>query len=313
MFEKFPLIQYSLTNDGKTLTDYILTDLTTRARLKASEDVQMTFKLNPGESPEDVSNLVYGTPYYHWVVMMLNNVFDVYTDWFMADEQLHDYCIAKYNITYVVQPANISVLNNTFTQAGHKFNPNDLVTLTADILPGGLFENTTYYVINTTTDTFQLTTTPPPDNDFMPNQVAIDLTSVGTAVTIYCDRASYPAYYIDEQNNIMGMAYDQFEGWSNNKADRLTAKNAMAIIMADAVGRKSYIPATNKSVVESSTDVVDIVEGVTNVLEQDVKDISIITNFDYEVMLNTRKQTIFVLKPEYIKTFIDQFNKVVQA
>jgi len=309
MFEKFNLIQYSLTHDGKKLTDYILTDITTRARLRASTDILLEFELNEGETPEMVSQLVYDTPYYHWVIMMVNNIFDIYTEWFMADEQLYEYCVKKYNVSCTVSPSDISVANNTFTKVGHMLKPNDAVTMTSKSLPGGFALNTTYYAFNTTDNTFQLTAN-------MHDETPIDITSVGAYdVTITCDKLGRPAYYVDEQNNIMSSALDLYEGWSNNEDTRITYKNKMDEIISGQASRYSYAPATNKSVTEvaGEPDTLDIVEMETPDYMVDQKIVSTITNFDYEVMLNQKRKKIFIVKPEYIKKFIDQFNTVVQG
>jgi len=309
MFEKFNLIQYSLTHDRKKLTDYILTDITTRARIVASPDVLLEFELREGETPEDVSQTVYGTPYNHWVIMMVNNVFDIYSEWYMADEQLYEFCVKKYNVSCTIAPTAISVANNTFTSVGHLLKPNDGVTVDSRTMPGGLSKNTTYYVFNTTTDTFQLTAG-------LHDTTAIDITSVGAYdVTVSCDKLDTPAYFVDEQGNIMSSALNLYEGWSNNEDTRITYKNKMEEIITGQASRYSYAPATTKLVTEvyNEPDSLDIVETPTPLDQQAQKSLILMTNFDYEMMVNRKRKKIFVLKPEYIKTFIDQFNKVVQG
>ena len=319
MFEKFNLIQYSLTHDGKKLTDYILTDITTRARLRASTDILLEFELNEGEMPEDVSQEVYGTPYYHWTIMMVNNVFDVYSEWFMGDAQLYAYCVAKYNVSCTVTPANISVVDNTFTKTGHMLKPNDAVTMTSRVMPGGFAKNTTYYAFNTTDNTFQLTAN-------MHDETPIDITSVGAYnVIITCDKLNLPAYFVDEQGNIMSSALNLYEGWSNNEDTRITYKNKMNEIITTRItsggvvipraDRYAYAPATNKSVTvdEDEPDTLNIVETETPAFMVQQPSITTMTNFEYETMLNQKRKKIFIVKPEYIKTFVDQFNTVVQG
>lgn len=307
MFEKFDLIKYSLTNDGKTLKDYVLTDITTRARLRAPDAAFMTFKLRDGEMPEDVSNEVYGTPYYHWVIMMINEIFDVNNEWLMTDSQLHQFAADKYNLNYAMQITDINVTTDTFTVVGHKLNPNDVVTFSGMGLPGGLFENTEYYVYNTTANTFQLTTT-------LSGITPVNLTSAPTAVTnLECARMNYPAYYLDDQDNIMSTALDLFQGWSNNETTNTTYINQMNLIIAAQPSKNSYIPAQSKSVTDVGIDVIDVVEQVTPPEMLATRALRVITNFEYEEMMNEKRRVVFVLKPEYMKNFIDQFNKAVQS
>ena len=305
MFEKYNLIQYSLTHDGKKLTDYILTDITTRAKLKAPEDALIKFKLNPGETPEDVSYEVYQTPYYHWAVMMVNNIFDVNSEWFMADQQLYDFCVAKYNKGCAVAAANISAATDTFNVPdGHTLDPNDPVMLSSTNMPGGLNENTVYYVFNTTATSFQLTAN---IHDLTP----IDITSVGDDVQVTCDKLSLPAYWIDDLGNIISSAWDVYEGWSNDEDTRISYKNQITDIIYNQASRDSYITAQQKSITEPETDVLDIVEQVTPLEQQITRNFRLMTNFEYEEMMNSRKQYVWIIKPEYIKTFVDLFNKAI--
>lgn len=305
MFEKYPLIQYSLTHDGKKLTDYVLTDITTRAKLKAPEDALTKFKLEPGETPEDVSFEVYKTPYYHWVVMMVNNIFDVNTEWFMSDAQLYDFCVAKYNKQCTVLSANISAATDTFNVPdGHTLDPNDPVMLSSTNMPGGLNENTVYYAFNTTDTSFQLTAN-------IHDSEPIDITSVGDDVEVVCNKLAEPAYWIDDQGNIVSSALDMYEGWSNNEDTRLSYKNQITTIIYGQASRDSYITAQQKSIVETETDVLDIVEQVTPIEQQVPRNFRLITNLEYEEMMNERNQLIWILKPEYIETFIDLFNKAI--
>lgn len=306
MFEKFNLIQYSLTHDGKKLTDYILTDITTRARVKTSKDTLLTYRVEPYETPEDVSQKIYGTPYYHWVIMMLNEIYDQHSEWYMGDDQLYAYCDAKYNKHHIILPENISVANNTFYEPNCNLVPNDIVLLESDDMPGGLYANTPYYVFNKTDTTFQLTTT-------LSGTTPVDITSVGTApVYISSYVADYLAYWIDDQNNIMSTALDLYEGWSNNEDTLLTYKNKMHDIIYNQPSRRSYISATSKDIVDLGNDVIEVTEQTTPADQVIQRNYRAITNFEYESMLNEKRRDIYVLKPEYIKSFIDQFNAVVQ-
>jgi len=318
MFEKFNLIQYSLTHDGKKLTDYILTDLTTRTRLRADENILVKFRLRAGDTPESVSQELYNTPYYHWVVMNVNNIFDVHNEWYLADDQLYEYCQKKYDLNYVILNTAVNTTTDTFTVVGHKLKPNDKVTLSSDDLPGGLYENIVYYIYNTTDDTFQLTSNLNGTGGIVGGEYVsesiIDVTSQGTAkITINCNRSDVPAYWVDEQDNIMSTALDLYEGWSNNEDTRISYKNAMNDIIASSASRTQYLPATNKTITEVETDVIDVVEASTPIDQVRAPTYRTLTNFQYEEMMNARKQYIYVIRPEYIKKFIDQFNEAVAA
>jgi hypothetical protein len=187
--------------------------------------------------------------------------------------------------------------------------PNDAVTMTSRVMPGGFAKNTTYYAFNTTDNTFQLTAN-------MHDETPIDITSVGAYnVTITCDKLNLPAYFVDEQGNIMSSALNLYEGWSNNEDTRITYKNKMSEIIAEQASRYAYAPATNKSVTvdEDEPDTLNIVETETPAFMVQQPSIVAMTNFEYETMLNQKRKKIFIIRPEYIKKFVDQFNTVVQG
>ena len=46
--------------------------------------------------PERLAHLVHGEASRNWLVMMMNNVENPYTDWFMGEEEFYNYMITKY-------------------------------------------------------------------------------------------------------------------------------------------------------------------------------------------------------------------------
>lgn len=99
-FNQFPLIVYPLTHDGKTLVPYTMTDISTRVKFDMPDKDLLTmtevYQIIDGETIEAVSYKAYGTPYYHWIIMFVNNIFDNIGDWYMTDDQLTTYCEYKY-------------------------------------------------------------------------------------------------------------------------------------------------------------------------------------------------------------------------
>lgn len=132
-FAKYPLIVYPLTNDGKTLVPYTLTDIMSRVIFDMPErdliSISQEYMIEPGETIETVSNNVYGTPYYHWTIMFINNIFD-YTDWYMSPDQLNDYCVEKYgadnlqNVSYYTDEFG-NVIKSNSSEALTVFNNRD--------------------------------------------------------------------------------------------------------------------------------------------------------------------------------------------
>lgn len=159
MFESYPNIRYSLTTDGKTLTDFLLTDITVRAHLMPSDEQLQVYEVQPGEFPDMVSYKMYGTPNYHWTVMMVNNIFDPFSEWVMDDITLYEYVKEKYDVVHTVdQASGVDTTNNRLYIPGHKFKVNDKVTLvSSELMPEGLSQNTDYYISYPDTDYVYLT------------------------------------------------------------------------------------------------------------------------------------------------------------
>ena len=71
-------------------------------RAKVREDLFANFmqfdkyKIIGDERPDNVSEKVYGTNNFDWVVLMANNIIDVYNEWPLTQQQLNRYLNDKY-------------------------------------------------------------------------------------------------------------------------------------------------------------------------------------------------------------------------
>lgn len=71
-------------------------------RLKIKEDVfqNLTFntkyKIKGNERPDNVAEKIYGNPRLDWVVLLSNNIIDVYNEWPIEDYKFYEYLDHKY-------------------------------------------------------------------------------------------------------------------------------------------------------------------------------------------------------------------------
>jgi hypothetical protein len=98
-FANFPKIVYDfdLTNG----VDYkIVTDITRNVRLRKQilENISLYdyYDVEEGETPEIISEKIYGTPYYHWVIMLVNQRYDYVNDFPLTQLELDTYIDKKY-------------------------------------------------------------------------------------------------------------------------------------------------------------------------------------------------------------------------
>jgi len=54
------------------------------------------YYLDDGETPEHLSNRVYGTPLYHWTILLVNNIINPYEEWPKSSVALTEYVKTKY-------------------------------------------------------------------------------------------------------------------------------------------------------------------------------------------------------------------------
>lgn len=98
-FKKFPVINYSL--DGG-LTSFQITDIFRRVRA-FDNNLQTSliyddYDILDGETPEIVADKFYNESYYHWVILLANNILDPRFDWPLGNAELRTFVRRKYNI-----------------------------------------------------------------------------------------------------------------------------------------------------------------------------------------------------------------------
>lgn len=97
MFNLYPKIQYQI-NDFDFLR---AVDITVSARIKKYLRSYRAVGLRPyiiqnGELPEIVSNKIYGSPKYGYLIIAINEIHSLYDDWPKSSEVFKDYLIEKY-------------------------------------------------------------------------------------------------------------------------------------------------------------------------------------------------------------------------
>ena len=96
-FTRFPTIMYDPAGDGSAK---VITNIMSRVRLRASMKKEIImldkYRVKENETPEIVADRHHGSVYYHWVVMLVNNISDVNHDWVKSTRQLQKYLQSKY-------------------------------------------------------------------------------------------------------------------------------------------------------------------------------------------------------------------------
>ena len=103
-FNNFPTLMYDPIGDGAAkLVTNIMKRVRMRANMKKEVVMLDQYDVKENETPEIVSDKHHGSPYYHWVVMMLNDISDVNHDWVKSTRQLQKYLLSKYTETELTE------------------------------------------------------------------------------------------------------------------------------------------------------------------------------------------------------------------
>lgn len=100
-FKDFPKFLYDFNyGDGKTKTT-IVADITRNVRIRKEILNNVTifdeYDVQDGETPEIIAEKYYGTPEYHWIIMLANDKYDWITDFPLTETQLVKHIRDVYN------------------------------------------------------------------------------------------------------------------------------------------------------------------------------------------------------------------------
>ena len=95
---------YDPKGDGSAkLVTNIMKRVRMRANMKKEVVMLDQYDVKENETPEIVADKHHGSSYYHWVVMMINDVADVNHDWVKSTRQLQKYLLSKYTETQLTE------------------------------------------------------------------------------------------------------------------------------------------------------------------------------------------------------------------
>jgi len=90
LFENFPK-----TSDGVVNTTIRIDFLN---QIKTNTVLFEYVQVKDGQTPEQLAYQVYGDPQLYWIILMINDIDDLYTGWCMSDSQLYNFVSEKYGV-----------------------------------------------------------------------------------------------------------------------------------------------------------------------------------------------------------------------
>jgi len=97
-FRNFPKVDYVHTNGGIPVK---MTDITRMVKFLNHTTTSYVafdfYDIRDGDTPESIASRLYGDPNMHWIILLTNNITDLYTDWPMTVNRFEDYVKSKYD------------------------------------------------------------------------------------------------------------------------------------------------------------------------------------------------------------------------
>ena len=113
-FSYFPTILYDPIGDG---TAKLATNLMSRVRVRTNMKKEIImldpYNVKENETPEIVADKHHGSPYYHWVVLLLNDIADVNHDWVKSTRQLQKFLLDKYTEAQLTETHHYEVYQSS--------------------------------------------------------------------------------------------------------------------------------------------------------------------------------------------------------
>lgn len=99
-FKHFPIVSYPIQKDDGSVEYILMKDISRNVRFIDEILQQITlfdeYDIQDGDTPDIISYKLYGTQYYHWVIMLLNHKFNFWQDFPLQEQELLQMCIRKY-------------------------------------------------------------------------------------------------------------------------------------------------------------------------------------------------------------------------
>ena len=133
-FEQLPDFEYvNRTDDGKLISDYTkVKNLFIRGKIR--EDIfqdTTTFEkysIEGDDRPDNVAEKYYGNSSYDWIVLLSNNIINIYEEWPLPQAGWDAYLLEKYNNDY-----------DTLYNGVHHYESNEVVNSKGVVIfPGGV-------------------------------------------------------------------------------------------------------------------------------------------------------------------------------
>jgi len=118
-FSYFPKGLYDLKGDGnQKLVTNLMRRVKIRSKVLNEASLYDLYDVPEGETPEITALKHFGSTYYHWVILMTNNITDRYYGWPLSSYELEKYLNDKYENSDAIHHYEITQSSGKTTSEG---------------------------------------------------------------------------------------------------------------------------------------------------------------------------------------------------
>lgn len=138
-FSYFPKGLYDLKGDGnEKLVTNLMKRVKVRSKVLDQASLYDLYDIPEGESPEITSLKHFGSTYYHWVILMTNNITDRFYGWPLSVYEFEQYVNDKYDNPdathhYEIDQSSGSTLSNGPSDYSYKIEVNSDTPLAVSV------------------------------------------------------------------------------------------------------------------------------------------------------------------------------------
>jgi hypothetical protein len=114
-FDNFPTFLYPYTVNNKLeykLVKDISQNVRVRKEILSNVTLYDEYDIRDGETPEIISEKIYGSPLYHWVVMLCNDRYNYVDDFPLPIPELEKHIANKYGSSHIYDSSQGTSVSN---------------------------------------------------------------------------------------------------------------------------------------------------------------------------------------------------------
>jgi hypothetical protein len=98
-FTNFPRLQYEYGGEtGQEIITNIFRRVAIKDNIKNNGSLFIAYGVKNGEKPEHVSDKIYGSEEHYWVILLMNEIHNVYCEWPLSEAELRLFVEKKYGV-----------------------------------------------------------------------------------------------------------------------------------------------------------------------------------------------------------------------